>query len=563
MLSQFLHCLCEFLGALCAILYAGLRIGFAPGLMLGVLFGPGRVSGVDFRQWFWDPTQNSEVKDDSWIGLMRGAASYMFAGAALSLLFAAVWQWFCASCRLGAIDGILSFIADCLVSWLRWPDLFGVLVGFAVAQLIVELAWWCGLRWVPFWPVGARATLRRSPAGARVATGRPQGRRLVICCDGTWNWPQPDRETNVVRLLRAINPRAPMQPGPGNVAPVTQIAYYHLGVGTGNILDRIVGGGAGVGLSNSVKTCYGFLVDNYLPGDEILLFGFSRGAYVARSLAGLVGYIGIMQKYEMVRFYEMWDWYTTRDGRDISDLDKFIGDRHRPEDVIIQCIGVWDTVGALGIPGTRFCAQSYTFHQTELGKYVRHAFQALAIDEHRGNFQASPWVPVKGSKQVFEQVWFPGVHSNIGGGYDNHGLSDTTLLWMVSQLVEYQLLDLDLSCIRAALDQRTPYPTGKLEESRTFVWKLLGCTVPRPVGTTSTAEKIHQSAYDYKQGIYRGSRRQTWLDRRLNHMPTFYRTPFETANAVTHVGPSTPLPQLVSKRLGWCDWIMQQLAGSA
>jgi len=268
-----------------------------------------------------------------------------------------------------------------------------------------------------------------------------------------------------------------------------------------------------------------------------------------------------MKKHEMTRFYEMWDWYTNRGGRDQSELDAFIPDRHRPEDVTIQCIGVWDTVGALGIPGTRFCAQSFTFHQTELGASVGHAFQALAIDEHRGNFQAAPWVPKNDSKQVFEQVWFPGVHSNIGGGYENHGLSDTTLLWMASQLLEYEVLDLDVDCITATLDQSAPYPTGTLVNSRTPVWVLLGSAVPRPVGTTSTAEKIHQSAYDYDQGVYGGARRQQWL--RNSGMPTFGLTAFERRHAVTQQGTATPLPRLVSGQLGWCDWIMQQVGGSA
>jgi hypothetical protein len=337
--------------------------------------------------------------------------------------------------------------------------------------------------------------------------------------------------------------------------------HYHLGVGTGNILDRIVGGGAGAGLSNSVKACYGFLVDNYAPGDEILLFGFSRGAYVARSIAGLVGCVGLMQKQEMGRFFEMWDWYTNRTHEDIKVLDGLSPDRHRPEHVTIQCIGVWDTVGALGIPGTRFCAQSFAFHDTELGTRVRHAFQALAIDESRGNFQAAPWVPPEAPNQIFEQVWFTGVHSNIGGGYEDHGLSDTSLLWMVGQIERYKLLDLNLQTIDDALDHTAPYLTGRLMNSRTLVWRMLGCKVPRPVGATSTAEKIHESAFDYKYAVYRGRRRQDWLA--ACGVPVFRRTPFEVQHAVSRVGRSMPRPRLSSVRLTGCDRIMQLFGGSA
>src|SRR5262249_30830121 len=127
-------------------------------------------------------------------------------------------------------------------------------------------------------------------------------RRLIICCDGTWNTPLQGRETNVVTLLRAIRPTS----GDG----IQQIVHYHLGVGTGNILDWLAGGGAGLGLSNSVKACYGFLIDNYRPGDEILLFGFSRGAYVARSIAGMIGCIGLLRKDQMHRFLDAWNYYT-------------------------------------------------------------------------------------------------------------------------------------------------------------------------------------------------------------------------------------------------------------
>jgi uncharacterized protein (DUF2235 family) len=188
-----------------------------------------------------------------------------------------------------------------------------------------------------------------------------------------------------------------------------------------------LGGGAGIGLSSSVKACYGFLVDNYRPGDEILLFGFSRGAYVVRSVAGMIGVVGLLQKEEMFRFVEAWDDYALPEPeRNSKVLDCIAPKRHR--DVEIRCLGVWDTVGALGIPGTRLCSSVYSFHETGLGGHVRYAFQALALDECRGNFQPAVWVKrTDDPAQVLEQVWFPGVHSDIGGGYHEHGLSDATI----------------------------------------------------------------------------------------------------------------------------------------
>ena len=166
--------------------------------------------------------------------------------------------------------------------------------------------------------------------------------------------------------------------------------------------------------------------------------------------------------------------------------------------------------------------------------------------------------------QVLEQVWFAGVHSNIGGGYDDHGLSDTTLLWMVSQIRQYNLLDLDIDCIAKSLDQSAPYLTGKLIESRTAAWVALGCAVPRPVGMTSTSEKIHESARHYRLGVYAGDRRKTWLLRH-NDIPTFCRTPFEIKYAVKPEDkkPRTRPPNFQPSGLGLCGWIMQQVGGSS
>ena len=251
---------------------------------------------------------------------------------------------------------------------------------------VTEMIWHLGLaRGVP--PPAAPAPrdyLAAQPLPhVRAKVPHPGRRRLIVCCDGTWNWPDGKRETNVVRILRALKP---------DDDGIAQIVHYHEGVGTGNFLDRLAGGSTGIGLSASVKACYGFLVDNYEEHDEIFLFGFSRGAFVMRSLAGFIGEIGMLRKREMQRFAEVWNWYwQDKSKRQSAQLDQLAPDRHR--DVDIECIGVWDTVGALGIPGSRLCAAAFEFHETALGPHVRHAFQALAIDERRGNFQGAVWVP--------------------------------------------------------------------------------------------------------------------------------------------------------------------------
>src|SRR5262245_48072116 len=131
-------------------------------------------------------------------------------------------------------------------------------------------------------------------------------RRLIVCCDGTWNradW-EGGTATNVVRIARAI---VPMAAGAAPGAPaIPQIVHYHPGVGTGNQVDRLLGGGLGLGLSQNVRDAYAFLVNNHAPGDQIFLFGFSRGAYTARALGGLIGTIGLLRKQQMGGFQDAW-----------------------------------------------------------------------------------------------------------------------------------------------------------------------------------------------------------------------------------------------------------------
>jgi len=317
------------------------------------------------------------------------------------------------------------------------------------------------------------------------------GRRLIGCCDGTWN--APDRyghTTNVVRLVRAIKSYSDQG--------ISQIVYYHPGVGTGNALDHWIGGATGIGLSENVRSAYAFFVDNYQDGDEIFLFGFSRGAYTARSVAGMMAHIGLLRKHHMENFDEVWDYYRLpeeeRDKKEAKFLGKF-PDRVTRTELTIRCIGVWDTVGALGIPNSRFCQKEFRFHDTNLGPRVEHAYQALAIDEERRPFEPAIWHPNANPTvvQKVEQVWFPGVHSNIGGGYPEHILSDATLFWMAAKLAP--LLSLDMRYLCAQADRGGMYGFGKLVDSFTWLWRLTSRRYVRPMCQTDPdTEYIHESA---------------------------------------------------------------------
>src|SRR6478609_2757905 len=265
---------------------------------------------------------------------------------------------------------------------------------------------------------------------------------LVICCDGTWNTPdERDRgvpvPTNVVRIFNAVAPR--------DARGDEQQRYYHPGVGTnGSWFDKMAGGSTGAGLDRNIMSAYRELCDRYRSGDAIYLFGFSRGAYTVRSLAGFIGRCGLLDTTGLPEF-RIWEnierlfhsgyrsRFESRERRSWSDLAFHEGG----QPVKIRFLGVWDTVGALGIPEDMALLnlldklQDHSFHDTMLGTHIQVARHAVALEEMRATFQPTLWSVQAG--QDAKQVWFPGVHSDVGGGYRETGLSDGALAWMVEE----------------------------------------------------------------------------------------------------------------------------------
>jgi uncharacterized protein (DUF2235 family) len=260
-------------------------------------------------------------------------------------------------------------------------------------------------------------------------------KRLVICCDGTWN--RPDQlddgaaaPTNVSKFALAVA----RQDGDGT----TQLVHYQRGVGTRRF-ERIRGGAFGLGLSRNVRECYRFLVECYEPGDELYFLGFSRGAFTARSTVGLVRNSGILRPQYLSRIKEAYGLYRARRGEAHprgNEAALFRRMYSHPE-ARIHFVGVWDTVGSLGIPidGVRWPLMNlWSFHDTELSSRVLHAYQAVAIDERRGSFKPTLWKRQEhAAGQTLEQVWFAGVHSDVGGGYSDPALAEIPLLWMVDR----------------------------------------------------------------------------------------------------------------------------------
>ena len=273
-------------------------------------------------------------------------------------------------------------------------------------------------------------------------------KRLITCNDGTWNKPAiKDKQgkeinTNVCYLYNAIAPK--------DKNGVEQRKFYDTGVGSGyQLLDQIAGGLTGEGIDRKIKNAYQFLVLNYDPGDDIYLFGFSRGAYTARSLAGFIRCCGILKPENMHFIDEAYRLYRDRNDytKPESDLMRSFRKNFSFEDVTrIKFIGVWDTVGALGIPlpaWRLYNLKKYKFHDPILSSTIDYAYHALAIDEHRKNFAPVLWElsnNQKGGGNIeVEQRWFAGAHSDVGGGYLEQGLSNRTLYWMIEKAANTNL----------------------------------------------------------------------------------------------------------------------------
>jgi uncharacterized protein (DUF2235 family) len=319
-------------------------------------------------------------------------------------------------------------------------------------------------------------------------------KRLIVCCDGTWNRadhvdhgkPAP---TNVWKLHEAIDRTA--------VAAVPQHAHYEEGVGT-RPREQVLGGGFGVGLSRNVQECYAFLVDRYEPGDELFFFGFSRGAFTARSLAGLVRNSGILRPENRGMIKDAYRLYRSRKpGAEPSGgaAEEFRRTHSHP-DAQITFIGVWDTVGALGIPIDGFrpplLSKLWTFHDTTLSRFVLNAYHAVSIDERRRPFEPALWVKKVAKDgtveeppehQTVRQVWFAGVHSDVGGGYSDPSLSEIPLRWMAESaracglVLKPDHLVVTTGSVdehkRSAGIELAPDPCGLEHDSMSFFYRLL------------------------------------------------------------------------------------------
>lgn len=336
-------------------------------------------------------------------------------------------------------------------------------------------------------------------------------KKLIVLCDGTWN--RADQEddgvpspSNVVKIAYRIAKRKDAVP---------QFIYYDQGVGTGNALDKLSGGAFGSGLEDNIHDAYRALIGNYEPGDELYFFGFSRGAYTARSITGMIRKCGILDRKHVRQYHAAVELYRNADHPD-EDAPRIFRERYSlvgNQPIPIKFIGVWDTVGALGIPlrGMRWLSRGkHQFHDTELSNRVANAFHALAIDEHRTPFEPTLWDYVPKDGQHIEQAWFCGAHSDVGGGYAETGLSDIVLDWMMQKAGSVGLA-FDMPACEA--NPTCGSAEGMLHNSKTGLYRLTK-GIDRIIGMTKATVKTPPRE-DPTQSVH-DSVRQRW-----DHDPTY------------------------------------------
>jgi uncharacterized protein (DUF2235 family) len=335
-------------------------------------------------------------------------------------------------------------------------------------------------------------------------------RRLVLLFDGSWN--KPESNTNVERLQQLLAPR--------DLAGVEQRVNYVPGVGVKPGLAHLLGGAFGYGLSENVLSGYRWLCEMWQPDDQLYLFGFSRGAYTARSLAGMIRKCGLLRRgadgsVTRQAISTAYDFYRDT-GTKPDDQAALEYRAMQASEIEIHFIGVWDTVGSLGIPDTAswfpYARARYQFHDTELSKIVKFAYQALALDEHRADFSPALWtrnpytlkpgetMTSKKNEQIeIEQRWFIGSHSDVGGGNDRDGaghkpdlLPDLPLAWLQRKAIDTGLaFDRLLS---PAVDADMGVPRNSYAEFMHGLYKEFKAPFDRALGT-GVNEKVDDSAW--------------------------------------------------------------------
>ena len=355
-------------------------------------------------------------------------------------------------------------------------------------------------------------------------------KRIVFFCDGTWNRADAARPTSILKLAQAVTPSA--------ADGVKQVVFYQQGVGTGRgtsglarWTDKFLGGALGWGLEDNIVEAYRNLVFCYEPGDQIFIFGFSRGAYTARSLAGLIRKAGILPRDKVHLVGRAMELYRRR-GRDMApdreavmaeraalspdvatsqaDIEWRLSQTRMARDgtppilVQIRYLGVLDTVGALGLPSVlgifaQLFNDRYAFHDTDLSHLVLSARHAVAIDERRVLYPPALWgnldgpdglnAGVTGSDRPYQQMWFPGVHGVVGGSGPVPGLSAYPAGWIAAGArAEHLGLEFDRVALQTITAPADPVAEAGAMVQKRGLFNLYGLLLADREGPTRAAD---------------------------------------------------------------------------
>lgn len=363
---------------------------------------------------------------------------------------------------------------------------------------------------------------------------KPAKKRLAIFLDGTWN--AVGDNTNVWRLKSLCASK--------DADNIAQIAYYDIGV------NGFIGGAFGKGLNDNVTQAYEWLIDNYSPDDEIFIFGFSRGAFTARSLAGLIAKLGMLKPGAPLGVKQLYARYKVKDAATIWQLkrEQELGELPSPtveeswmlkysQAINIKMVGVWDTVGSLGIPLFQIpgiSRSSFGFLHTGLRTMIKNGYHALAIDEHRKDFAPTLWTVRKPKDGVWaapprdvssvEQRWFVGAHANVGGGCQSDLLAQLPLRWMMKKASRHGLafktdVDLDGDALKAPIsDSYKEFMHGAYSVVTKRSYRTIGAEPEQADDGTHTTvnETVDASVFERwrKDSLYRPPSLGEWAERK-------------------------------------------------
>ena len=312
---------------------------------------------------------------------------------------------------------------------------------------------------------------------------------IVVCADGTWNRPEEDlandQPSNVLKLARGVSPADAGQ---------RQHTFYDWGLGSYH--DSTSAGMTGRGIHKNILDGYRYIVHNYAPGDRIFLFGYSRGAYTVRALCGLINNCGIVRRVDARLIANAWRIYKSPAKKNHPHGEAATAFRrtHSHKSRSVHFVGVWDTVGALGIPFSLMGLfdSNDEFYDNRMGANVDAARHALAIDERREDFAPTLWQSRSGLD--LKQVWFAGCHGDVGGGHapdrDGSCIADVAFKWMLDEAMAS-----GLGVENHVVNAMTDGTLARIHRSRVKLFRLRPA-VDRALDPPGIPTKVHPSVRD-------------------------------------------------------------------